>query len=284
MRCSRSIVSLLRHAFAATVVAVGAFALAGPAAGAGQQGPTTTTVSMPIEGWADFLDETRTHVLDSVYLSGDVHLVVQVWGSGSNNVQQVNIMANLDGVSGTSPTTGQRYRAVGASSVNLQNPVMTSVGDLFTAFPEQIFTFRLHAVDPEPARLNGSPISYAASAYTSSTPQTPVPFVCKALYGANGQLVTTWMECPVTLDCEDVADPHCGHVYLLRPSGCSAVQDESGRVEAWSCPGCTSYPGLSDAPIHLGSCGQAAQRSYPLYFEIPVFERFECRGDGCATN
>jgi hypothetical protein len=266
MRCLKSIVSLLRDASAATllavVVAVGIFALADHAIGAEQQGPTTTTVSMPIEGWADFLDETQTHVLDSVYLRGDIHFVVQVWATGPTNVQEVRITANLDGVSGTSPTTGQRYRAVGASSVDFQNPVMTTVDGLFTAFPEQSFTFRLHVVDPEPARLNSPLYTSAGASYTSTNP-TPVPFICQAI-NVDGKLITNYMRCNGTT--------------LLRPPCCTPVQNESGKVVAWDCPGSTYYPGHWDQSlVHLANCPASppSKLFFPLYFGIPVFERLE---------
>jgi hypothetical protein len=273
MRYVKSIASLLRHVLAAALpalgIAVGTFVLCGPAVGASQQNPTTTSVAMPIEGWADFLNEDETAVLDSVYLIGEIHLVVQLWGSGPNNIEQLKIDANLDGVSGTSPTTGQRYRAVGASSVTVTNPILTSAGNLLAALPEQIFTFRLHVVDPEPAHLTSSPVSSSTGMYVDPAP-IPVPKICDAI-NVNGKLIPNYMR--------------CDGIYLIKPDCCTPVTDEGGKVVQWSCPGFTYYKDILNPPTHLANCPAPSRPTlFSLYFAIPFFERFECRGDGCSPH
>jgi len=271
MRYPKFIASSLRHVSAALPVlgiAVGTLLLCGPAIGASQQNPTTTSVAMPIEGWADFLNEDETAVLDSVYLTGEIHLVVQLWGSGPTNIEQLKIDANLDGVSGTSPTTGQRYRAVGASSVTVTNPILTSAGNLLAALPEQIFTFRLHAVDPEPAHLT-SPLNSSSGVYVDPSP-VPVPKICDAIY-VNGKLVPNYMRCDGT--------------YLLKPDCCTPVTDEGGKVVEWNCPGFTYYTDVLNPRTFLANCPAPNRpQLFFLYFAIPFFERFECRGDGCSPH
>lgn len=284
MRSLHLIASLPRLAVAsalpALAVLVGAFAMGGFAI-AQQQDPTTTSAWVPLEGWVDVLNTENTHVIDSVYLSGGLHFVVQVWGSGPSDVQRLKINANLEEVSGTSPTTGQRYRAVGASSVDLQNPLLSPVGDLFLEFPKQTFTFRLQTVDPEPASLNGS-ISYTtyAASYTNPVP-TEVPFVCKAVYTDDGRLVTDWMKCPEFLECLDLDVTSCPYIYVHVPDCCVAVYDESGKVIAWNCPGITYgnvyYYGddlHGNGRILLAACSKPTISSQPrlsLFFGIPFF-------------
>jgi len=53
----------------------------------------TTSVSTPIEDWVDVFNGERTAVIDSMFLSGNVHLAVHMWRSSPTEVRRLKIEA-----------------------------------------------------------------------------------------------------------------------------------------------------------------------------------------------
>jgi|RhiMetdeSRZDD1v2_1073273.scaffolds.fasta_scaffold1607482_1 hypothetical protein len=55
--------------------------------------PETKSVSTPIEDWVDVFNGERTAVIDSMFLSGNVHLAVHMWRSSPTEVRRLKIEA-----------------------------------------------------------------------------------------------------------------------------------------------------------------------------------------------
>lgn len=184
------------------MLALGLIAVvAPPPVGARGAAPDTISGSAPIEGWVSVWNPDHTEIIDSVYLSGLVHSVTQVWMLSDTQVNRVKISANVDQVDGTSEATGQRYRLVGSSVVDLQNPSVTFNEDGSFSLPAQSFTFTLLRVDPEPARLDGSP----------KQDTTLTAFIT---YYRSDPLSSDRGNCEPVLTSDGTPTTRCGHVLI----------------------------------------------------------------------
>jgi hypothetical protein len=99
--------------------------LGGAPAGAIAPGPSQSVTSLfvPITGTVQVLNDTNT-LVDTVTLSGEVHVLTQVVVSGS--LLSPTAFVNLTRVEGTSAGTGVSYVGMGAVSVTMpQGPPQT---------------------------------------------------------------------------------------------------------------------------------------------------------------
>src|SRR5437016_3464858 len=84
--------------------------------GAATQAPKTTSLFVPIDGRVNVWSADGTQIVDTVWLSGEVHFVTQVRMTDAG--LSANIYADLVRVAGTSETTQMKYLGVGAGVVD----------------------------------------------------------------------------------------------------------------------------------------------------------------------
>jgi len=148
--------------------------------------PWTTSSSTRIAGLEPRWNPDHTEIIDRVYLSGTIHTVTEIWMSSETLVDRLKITANLERVNGTSETTGQRYRLVGSSVVDLAHPNVTFRPDGSFTSPILKFTFNFMKVDPEPARLDGNLTTVWSYATYTPAPSSDPFRDCVRIIAPNG--------------------------------------------------------------------------------------------------
>ena len=126
--------------------------------------PVVTSLFVPIEGNVAVMSEDGTQTIDTVRLSGEVHLVTQV--RIANGMSSANIYANLVRVRGTSDATGLVYLGVGAGVVETPPDPIVPPDPII---PQQVFELglvRLQGTPPDPI-TPPSPIRSVLPVYLS---------------------------------------------------------------------------------------------------------------------
>jgi hypothetical protein len=167
----------------------------------------------------------RTELLDEVVMRGTLKVTARIWQTRLDHIDRFSFHANAVDISGTSETTGQRYRVTGTFSYDLRDPDVTFNPDGTFTVPDQPFKLKMLMVDPEPARLTddlfGTTGATAAAVFYDPVPPTP----CQRLLTPDGNPTTTVHCGNITVNYVGVATPF---LYRIVSSGGSACV--SGEV------------------------------------------------------